>query len=68
MIDQGFLRRECKNEARREALEHDYNNRYERIADAMIAEARADGESQYWQPKFADVHAKVMAGIEADQK
>lgn len=68
MIDHGFLRRECKTEALREEAEQDYNVRYERIADTMIKEAMEDGESQYWQPRFAIVHAAVMKEIEEKSK
>lgn len=68
MIDHGFLRRECKTEALREEAEKDYNVRYERIADVMIKEAMEDGESQYWQPRFSVVHAKVMKEIEEENK
>ena len=66
MIEYGFLSRECKRESDREQAEVDYNDRYERIAAAMIAEAVAEGMSQHWQPQFAVVHAKVMAEIEAE--
>lgn len=65
MIDQGFLRKECKRESDREQAEQAYNVIYERIAAAMIDEAVAEGMSPHWQPQFAVVHAKVMAEIEA---
>lgn len=64
MIDQGFLRRECKSESDREQAEQDYNDRYERIAAAMIAEAVAEGMSPHWQPQFHVVHEKVLQELE----
>lgn len=68
MIDQGFLRRECRTEEQREQAEHDYNDRYERIEQAMIAEARAEGMSEHWQPQFRHVHEKVLAEINAERR
>lgn len=64
MIDQGFLRRECKSESAREQAEQAYNDIYERIAGEMIAEARAEGMSEHWQPPFHTVHEKVLQQLE----
>lgn len=64
MIDQGFLRRECKRESDREQAEQAYNVIYKRIASQMIAEARAEGMSEHWQPQFHVVHAKVLKELD----
>jgi hypothetical protein len=66
MADTGFLRRECITEKLREEAEADYNERYERIANGMIAEVVGYGGSEHWQPQFRHVHAAVMAEIELE--
>jgi hypothetical protein len=46
----------------------EYDRRYERIKNELVAQALASGAPRHWLPSFRTVHEMVMAEIEREKE